>query len=198
MRLKRRQKRERLMSEEKIVTAAVLIIGNEILSGRTQDANLAYIAKGLNEVGVTLREARASHSRYRRGDDRCRRQRAARQFDYLLLPPPVASARRMTTIASGNASPRRSACSRWCIQAAMALPAILCAWRAQRSAHAHATTTPARRDVLVYNPVSRAPGQMRWRCLCLRAAVPRVMQGMFDTIKEGELSSRRTADDLRT
>src|SRR6185437_3678049 len=43
---------------EKVVTAAVLIIGNEILSGRTQDANLAYIAKGLNEVGVTLREAR--------------------------------------------------------------------------------------------------------------------------------------------
>src|SRR5690348_4094722 len=49
---------EEKSSEEKIVTAAVLIIGNEILSGRTQDANLAYIAKGLNEVGVTLREAR--------------------------------------------------------------------------------------------------------------------------------------------
>ena len=46
------------MSTEKIVTAAVLLIGNEILSGRTQDTNLAYIATGLNEVGVTLREAR--------------------------------------------------------------------------------------------------------------------------------------------
>jgi len=44
--------------EAKIVTACVLIIGNEILSGRTQDANLAYIAKGLNDVGVRLREAR--------------------------------------------------------------------------------------------------------------------------------------------
>ena len=41
------------MAEEKIVTAAVLIIGNEILSGRTQDVNLAYLATGLNEVGVT-------------------------------------------------------------------------------------------------------------------------------------------------
>src|ERR1700723_3385964 len=39
-------------------TACLLIIGNEILSGRTQDANLAYIAKGLNDVGVRLREAR--------------------------------------------------------------------------------------------------------------------------------------------
>src|SRR5437868_15420409 len=42
----------------KPVTACVLIIGNEILSGRTQDANLAYLAKGLNEAGVRLREAR--------------------------------------------------------------------------------------------------------------------------------------------
>ena len=39
-------------------SACVLIIGNEILSGRTKDANLAYIAAGLNEVGVRLREAR--------------------------------------------------------------------------------------------------------------------------------------------
>ena len=45
-------------SAERIVTAAVLVIGNEILSGRTQDTNLNYIATGLNEVGVTLREAR--------------------------------------------------------------------------------------------------------------------------------------------
>src|SRR5256714_9969619 len=42
----------------KTVTACVLIIGNEILSGRTQDANLAFLAKGLNEAGIRLREAR--------------------------------------------------------------------------------------------------------------------------------------------
>src|SRR5258708_11318312 len=42
----------------RIVTACVLIIGNEILSGRTQDANLAFLAQGLNEVGIRLREAR--------------------------------------------------------------------------------------------------------------------------------------------
>ena len=44
--------------DEKIVTAGVLIIGNEILSGRTQDENLLYIAKGLSRIGVLLREAR--------------------------------------------------------------------------------------------------------------------------------------------
>jgi molybdenum cofactor synthesis domain-containing protein len=40
------------------VRAALIIIGNEILSGRTQDANLAFIAKELNGVGVTLAEVR--------------------------------------------------------------------------------------------------------------------------------------------
>ena len=42
----------------KTVTACVLIIGNEILSGRIQDANLEFLARGLNDVGVRLREAR--------------------------------------------------------------------------------------------------------------------------------------------
>jgi len=45
-------------AEARIVTACVLIIGNEILSGRTQDANLAFLAQGLNEAGIRLREAR--------------------------------------------------------------------------------------------------------------------------------------------
>src|SRR5690554_5206054 len=40
------------------VTACLVIIGNEILSGRTQDANLAYLGKGLNDVGVRLMEVR--------------------------------------------------------------------------------------------------------------------------------------------
>ena len=39
------------------MTAGVLIIGNEILSGRTPDANLNYIAKHLVAKGVTVREA---------------------------------------------------------------------------------------------------------------------------------------------
>jgi molybdenum cofactor synthesis domain-containing protein len=43
---------------EKSVTACVLIIGNEILSGRTQDANLSFIARTLNEHGIQVREAR--------------------------------------------------------------------------------------------------------------------------------------------
>jgi molybdenum cofactor synthesis domain-containing protein len=39
-------------------TAAVLIIGNEILSGKTQDANLGFLGKGLARLGIRLLEAR--------------------------------------------------------------------------------------------------------------------------------------------
>jgi molybdenum cofactor synthesis domain-containing protein len=46
------------IKNEKIVTAAVLIIGNEILSGRTKDVNLGYLAEQLTKLGIRLREAR--------------------------------------------------------------------------------------------------------------------------------------------
>ena len=44
--------------QPKIVTAAVIVIGNEILSGRTKDTNLNYLATGLTEIGIRLIEAR--------------------------------------------------------------------------------------------------------------------------------------------
>jgi molybdenum cofactor synthesis domain-containing protein len=43
---------------ERAVTACVLIIGNEILSGRTQDTNLNHIAQTLGRWGIQVREAR--------------------------------------------------------------------------------------------------------------------------------------------
>jgi len=41
-----------------IVTAALLVIGDEILSGRTKDKNIGYIAEYLTNIGVDLREVR--------------------------------------------------------------------------------------------------------------------------------------------
>ena len=40
------------------VTAALLIIGDEILTGRTKDKNIGYIAEYLTNIGVDLREVR--------------------------------------------------------------------------------------------------------------------------------------------
>src|SRR6188508_412179 len=44
------------MSE--IVTAGILVIGDEILSGRTKDKNIGYIAEYLTNIGIDLKEVR--------------------------------------------------------------------------------------------------------------------------------------------
>src|SRR3954466_2076912 len=41
-----------------IVTAAVLVIGDEILSGRTKDKNIGFIAEYLTAIGIDLKEVR--------------------------------------------------------------------------------------------------------------------------------------------
>jgi len=46
------------MPSPEIVTAAVLVIGDEILSGRTKDKNIGYIADFLTALGIDLREVR--------------------------------------------------------------------------------------------------------------------------------------------
>ena len=39
-------------------TACLLVIGNEVLSGRTQDLNIKFLATRLGEIGIPLREVR--------------------------------------------------------------------------------------------------------------------------------------------
>ena len=48
-----------IYEEKKKVNAAILIIGNEILSGRTQDKNIAFISNWLNlKCGILVSEVR--------------------------------------------------------------------------------------------------------------------------------------------
>jgi molybdenum cofactor synthesis domain-containing protein len=46
------------MSKDRVWTAALVVIGDEILSGRTQDKNVAQIALWLNDHGIRLAEVR--------------------------------------------------------------------------------------------------------------------------------------------
>ena len=46
------------MTDTQRVTAAALVIGNEILSGRTKDANLPFLGAELNKLGIQMLEAR--------------------------------------------------------------------------------------------------------------------------------------------
>jgi molybdenum cofactor synthesis domain-containing protein len=45
-------------SESEIVTAGLLVIGDEILSGRTKDKNIGYTAEYLTAIGIDLKEVR--------------------------------------------------------------------------------------------------------------------------------------------
>lgn len=45
-------------ADEDIVTAALLVIGDEILSGRTKDQNIGYIADHCTAIGIQLKEVR--------------------------------------------------------------------------------------------------------------------------------------------
>jgi molybdenum cofactor synthesis domain-containing protein len=46
------------MADNNVITAAVLVIGDEILSGRTKDKNIGYIAEYLTAIGIDLKEVR--------------------------------------------------------------------------------------------------------------------------------------------
>ncbi len=54
----------------KSVTAALLVIGDEILSGRTKDKNIGFVADYLTNIGIDLREVRVVPDIIRR-DCRC-------------------------------------------------------------------------------------------------------------------------------
>ena len=46
------------MKNKKVITAGIIIIGNEVLSGRTKDINTSTLAKWLNLLGIEVKEAR--------------------------------------------------------------------------------------------------------------------------------------------
>ena len=46
------------MTNKKEITAGIIIIGNEVLSGRTKDINTCTLAKWLNSLGIEVKEVR--------------------------------------------------------------------------------------------------------------------------------------------
>jgi molybdenum cofactor synthesis domain-containing protein len=162
--------------EPRIVTACVLIIGNEILSGRTQDANLAFLAQGLNEVGVRLREARVIP------DDPAvivaTVNEVRHAFDYVFT--------------TGGIGPTHDDITAQCIADAFGL-ALTMHPEAKRLLETHyppGHLNEARLRmamvpegaVLLPNPISRAPGFQIGNVFVL-PGVPRIMQGIFEQLK---------------
>ena len=160
----------------KVVTACVLIIGNEILSGRTQDANLAFLATGLNEAGVRLREARVIP------DDAAvivaTVNETRRNFDYVFT--------------TGGIGPTHDDITAPCIAEAFGVPLILHpeAKRLLESHYPPGGLNEARLRmahvpegaVLLPNPISRAPG-FRIENVYVLPGVPQIMQAIFSELR---------------
>ena len=164
------------MSEEKIVTACVLVIGNEILSGRTQDKNINYLAKGLNEIGVRLREVRVIPDVAEVIVATVRECKAA--FDYV--------------ITTGGIGPTHDDITSDCIAQAFGVgmyrdPDVVALLQSSmktgemNEARLRMATFPEGAE-LVSNPVSAAPGYRIGNVYVL-AGVPQIMQAMFDGLK---------------
>ncbi len=160
----------------KTVSACVLIIGNEILSGRTQDANLAFLAQGLNEIGIRLREARVI------ADDPeaivSAVNETRRTFDYVFT--------------TGGIGPTHDDITSACVAQAFGVPLILHpeAKRILESHYPPGGLNEARLRMaqvpegaaLLLNPISRAPG-FRIENVFVLPGVPQIMQAIFNELR---------------
>ncbi|HET6160604.1 MAG TPA: molybdopterin-binding protein [Dongiaceae bacterium] len=160
----------------KIVTAAVLVIGNEILSGRTKDANLNYLAVELNAIGVRLTEARVVADVPEAIIKAVNELRAA--YDYVFT--------------TGGIGPTHDDITSECVARAFGVPLIRDprAVRLLTNHYGEANLTEARLRMaqvpegaaLIDNPVSIAPG-FRIGNVFVLAGVPAICRAMFDGLK---------------
>ena len=154
-------------------TACLLVIGNEVLSGRTQDANIRFLATGLGELGIPLREVRVIPDVPQTIIDTVNEVRA--KFDYVFT--------------TGGIGPTHDDITSECIAAAFGVPwePHPVAWaRMERSyppggfnAARQRMATMPRGATLIDNALSVAPG-FQIGNVYVMAGVPRVMQSMFE------------------
>src|SRR5262249_45912510 len=157
-------------------TACVLIIGNEILSGRTQDENLAFLARGLNDVGIRVREARVIPDDA--GAIAAAVNEARRAFDHVFT--------------TGGIGPTPDDITAQSVALAFDLPLVVHPEaRLLLEAHYPAgqlnearlrMATVPEGAALLPNPISQAPGFQIGNVFVL-PGVPSIMQGIFQELK---------------
>jgi len=162
------------MATQARVTAAVLIIGDEILSGRTQDTNLNAIARYLAPFGVDVAEARVV------GDDKgeiiAALDALRGRYDYV--------------ITTGGIGPTHDDITADCVAEAFGVelrehPEILAMMTARWGGDLNAARRRMARipqgGSLVKNPVQGPPGFQIGNVFVL-AGVPQIMRGMLEDV----------------
>jgi molybdenum cofactor synthesis domain-containing protein len=156
-------------------TACLLVIGNEILSGRTQDINIKFLATRLGEIGIPLREVRVIPDIAATIIATVNEVRAA--FDHVFT--------------TGGIGPTHDDITSECISAAFGVPweihpeafALMEARyaRGEFNAARRRMATMPRGATLIKNAISAAPGFSIGN-VHVMAGVPRIMQAMFDAL----------------
>jgi molybdenum cofactor synthesis domain-containing protein len=183
-------------SPDRVYTACVLIIGNEILSGRTKDSNLAWLAEKLNEGGIRLREARV----------------VADIEEEIVAAVNAVRARYDYVFTTGGIGPTHDDITADCVAKAFGVKLLEHPEALARLAAGYANPAvdlnAARRrmaripegGILIDNPVSRAPGFQIGNVFVM-AGIPKVMQAMYEgfrhRLKGGKpMLSRQIAAEL--
>ncbi|NVJ96855.1 MAG: competence/damage-inducible protein A [Alphaproteobacteria bacterium] len=158
------------------IKAALVIIGDEILSGRTKDANLSYLALWLNEVGIQLSEVRVVPDVVEEIADAVNAVRS--KFDYVFT--------------TGGIGPTHDDITVDSIAVAFGVPVVVHpeAYRRMAEYYGEENFTDARKRMtrvpeggeLIDNPVSIAPG-IRIDNVFIMAGVPKIMQSMLEGVR---------------
>ena len=157
------------------ITAAILVIGDEILSGRTKDKNIGYIAEYLTTIGIDLKEVRVVP------DEEAEIVTAVRAL----------SQRYTYLFTTGGIGPTHDDITADCVAKAMgvsidhdprAIAMMLERYAKEdlNEARLRMARIPAGAE-LIENPISKAPG-FRIGNVIVMAGVPSIMQAMLDNV----------------
>jgi molybdenum cofactor synthesis domain-containing protein len=172
------------MADERIWTAALLVIGDEILSGRTQDKNIVQVAEWLNRQGIRLEEVRVVPDNERRIAGAVNELRTT--YDYLLT--------------TGGIGPTHDDITVDSIAAAFGVPVVVHP-EARRILEDHYATRGGLTDArlrmarvpegaeLIPNPLSGAPG-VQMQNVYILAGVPSIAAHMLEAL-DGKLRGGR-------
>ena len=161
-------------------TAAMLVIGDEILSGRTRDANMYHLAGELTKIGIDLKEVRVV------SDDKAA----------IITAVKALSDAHDTVVTSGGIGPTHDDITADCIAAAFGRPidirsdarALLAAHYDRQGLELNAARLRMARIPdgarLIDNPVSVAPG-FSLENVHVMAGVPSVFQAMVASVLPG-------------
>ncbi len=164
------------MTESRIYTAALVIIGDEILSGRTQDKNISQIALWLNIQGIRLKEVRVV------ADDQ----------DAIVEAVNLLRARNDYLFTTGGIGPTHDDITVDAIAAALGVEVVLheeASAMLRRYYETRGGATEARMRMarvpqgadLIPNKMSGAPG-IRFGNIFIMAGVPHITAGMLDAL----------------